>query len=173
MSTCLGVFKHKIFWIQKIEAYYVDYHLEKCLWLMVSMARSSRMLRRVVCCYTEKEDDGIDANGRPSQFHRETTPRTSVHFGCLLPVPSGILPPVWPGSTITSLSGLPESGKGRYIWEWCAGEKVFKDLVLPWVGRSICPAERRGRVIERLFLTLACSCCAWHRSWVRAPGIGE
>ena len=46
---------------------------------------------------------------------RETTPRTSVHFGCLLPVPSGILPPVWPGSTITSLSGLPESGKGRYI----------------------------------------------------------
>ena len=30
-STCLGVFKHKIILIQKIEAYYVDYDLEKCL----------------------------------------------------------------------------------------------------------------------------------------------
>ena len=31
VSTCLGVFKHKVIWVKKIEAYYVDSDLEKCL----------------------------------------------------------------------------------------------------------------------------------------------
>ena len=62
-----------------------------------------------------KTTASMPTDDQVSSTERETTPRTSVHFGCLLPVPSGILPPVWPGSTITSLSGLPESGKGRYI----------------------------------------------------------